>query len=94
MLSPKLMKFCSLSLKLLLKAKNLHLDVLGRLSPLKTQIRELPKENPDDEDENDGYSTPGSAKKKENYIPKERIFQNISSILDEFDLQKSLERRQ
>merc|ERR1711954_636513 len=74
--------------------RELSLDVLGRLSPLKTQIREKPKEKPDDNQENeDGYTTQGSGRKDDNYVPKEQIFQNITSILNGFSLQQNLQRR-
>merc|ERR1711954_442911 len=73
--------------------RELSLEVLGRISPLKTQIREVQKEQAGEDDENeDGYTVTGSGKKK-GYIPKELIFQNITSILNGFNLQKSLERR-
>merc|ERR1711954_196401 len=67
--------------------RELSLDVLGRLSPLKTQIREKPREKPDsEEDRPDGFTTQGSSKKDENYVPKERIYQNVTAILDGFSL--------
>merc|ERR1712081_5469 len=68
--------------------RELSLDVLGRLSPLKTQIRENPKEKPEgEEDSNDGFTTQGSSRKNDNYIPKERIYNNITAILNGFSLQ-------
>merc|ERR1712081_720 len=75
--------------------RELSLDVLGRLSPLKTQIRERNKEKPDSEelDQPDGFTTQGIAKKDENYVPKDRIYQNITSILNGFSLQQNLQRR-
>merc|ERR1712081_70802 len=75
--------------------RELSLEVLGRLSPLKTQIRDVPKEKPDDADEtDDGYIRQGSPRKEDNYIPKDRIFQNITSILNGFALQQNLQKKQ
>merc|ERR1712081_4961 len=75
--------------------RELSLDVLGRLSPLKMQIREAPNEKPDKENQEnlDGYTTQGSAKKDDNYVPKERIYENITAILNGFSLQRNLQRR-
>merc|ERR1712081_1897 len=71
------------------------LDVLGRLSPLKTTIEATPTEenNEEDEDVPEGFTLPGSSKKKENYIPKETIYKNITSILNGFSLQEDIQRR-
>merc|ERR1711954_597335 len=70
--------------------RELSLDVLGRISPLKTQVRPISpgKDNANEDDE--GY-TP--TKKKDDYRPKEDIYANITSILNGFDLQRSLERQ-
>ena len=72
------------------------LNVLGRLSPLKTTCKATPSdENVElEEDDPEGFIQPGSSKKKENYIPKEMIYQNITSILDGFSLQDENQRRQ
>merc|ERR1712081_65553 len=74
--------------------RELSMKVLGRLSPLKTQIRETPKEKAEDDDESpDGFTKQGSAKKKDNYVPKERIYENITAILNGFSLQQNLQKR-
>merc|ERR1711954_117093 len=74
--------------------RELSLDVLGRLSPLKTQVKEKPKEKPvEDEDVNDGFQKQGSPRKEDNYIPKDRIFHNITSILNGFELQHKLQKK-
>merc|ERR1711954_632288 len=75
--------------------RELSLEVLGRLSPLKTQIREKPKEKPETDEANhpDAFTVQGSAKKDNNYVPKERIFQNITAILNGFSVQQNLQRR-
>merc|ERR1711954_294855 len=70
--------------------RELSLDVLGRLSPLKTQIREKLSEKEEETEDLEGFSP---TKKKDNYIPKDVIYANITSILNGFDLQKNLERR-
>merc|ERR1712081_31942 len=70
--------------------RELSLDVLGRISPLKTQVRPiLPGKNDANKDD-EGY-TP--TKKEDSYRPKEAIYANITSILNGFDLQRSLERQ-
>merc|ERR1712112_149911 len=73
--------------------RELSLEVLGRLSPLKTQTKETPKEKTGDVDESDGFTKIGSPRKDDGYIPKERIFQNITSILNGFELQQNLQKR-
>merc|ERR1712081_53255 len=74
--------------------RELSLDVLGRLSPLKTQIREEAKDKTqDDEETSDGFTRQGSPKKDDNYIPKERIYQIITAILNGFLLQQNLQKR-
>merc|ERR1712082_266665 len=70
--------------------RELSLKVLGRISPLKTQVRPKSPEKVLAEDA-EGFSP---TKQKDNFIPKEVIYENITSILNGFDLQKSLERRQ
>merc|ERR1711954_427459 len=70
--------------------RELSLDVLGRLSPLKTQIREKLSEKEEETEDLEGFSP---TKKKDTFVPKEMIYANITSILNGFDLQKSLERR-
>merc|ERR1712081_17378 len=71
------------------------LEVLGRLSPLKTTIKATPTEENYEEDEDvpEGFTHPDSSKKKENYIPKETIYKNITSILNGFSLQEEIQRR-
>merc|ERR1711954_636552 len=71
--------------------RELSLDVLGRISPLKTQIcLNSPEKQENAGEDSEGFST---TKKKDDFIPKEVIYSNITSILNGFDLQKSLERR-
>merc|ERR1711954_279206 len=75
--------------------RELSLEVLGCLSPLKTQIRDVPKEKPEDVEEMSyGFTRQGSPRKEDNYIPKDRIFQNITSVLNGFALQQNLQKKQ
>merc|ERR1712115_87869 len=54
--------------------RELSLDVLGRISPLKTQIREVQKEQAGDDDENEyGYTVTGSGHPKRANLPKHNI---------------------
>merc|ERR1712239_35661 len=69
--------------------RELSLDVLGRISPLKTQIRPTSQEKDEEKEDDEGFSP---TKKKDNYRPKEEIFKNITSILDGFDLQRDLQK--
>merc|ERR1712081_76034 len=74
--------------------RELSLEVLGRLSPLKTQIRETQREKPDDTLVNpDGFTTTGSGRKDDNFIPKDRIYENITAILNGFTVQQNLQRK-
>merc|ERR1711954_52053 len=69
--------------------RELSLEVLGRISPLKTQVRPSQKEKADADEDEEGF-TP--TKSKDEYRPKELIYANITSILNGFDVQRSLER--
>merc|ERR1711954_513079 len=65
----------------------ISLKVLGRLSPLKTQVKAKPEEvGQDDDDVPDGFSIVGSGR-KDGYTPKELIFKNITSLLNGFSLE-------
>merc|ERR1711954_292428 len=73
--------------------RNISLKVLGRLSPLKTQIKAKPDEIEEDDDElPDGFSTVGD-NRKDGYTPKELIFKNITSLLDGFSLEFAQEKQ-
>ena len=80
----------------MLPYRNLSLKVLGAISPLKTQTVEEtkdedePEESPN-EDTND--FTTQRKKIRKNYIPKDQIFQNITTILDRFELERTHSRR-
>merc|ERR1712081_73100 len=72
--------------------RELSLEVLGRISPLKTQIPPSPQEkSKTDAEDAEGFSP---TKSKDDFVPKNVIYSNITSILNGFDLQKNLERRQ
>merc|ERR1711954_406595 len=69
--------------------RNLHLDVLGRLSPLKTSHKENKNPELEEDDESDGnFQQPRRRSRTESFVPKDVIFQNITSILNGFQLQK------
>merc|ERR1711954_231712 len=73
----------------------ISLNVLGRLSPLKTQIKESPEEVEEAEETlPDGFSLPGSGRKKDNFVPKEIIFRNITALLDGFSLEQEQKKTQ
>merc|ERR1711954_423687 len=68
--------------------RNLHLDVLGRLSPLKTSHKE--KHDPEVEEGEvsmENFQQPRRRTRTESFVPKDVIFQNITSILNGFQLQ-------
>merc|ERR1711954_578796 len=71
------------------------LNVLGRLSPLKTTLKATPSDDIREEDDDvpEGFTLNESSKKKENYIDKDTIYRNITSILDGFSLQEESQRR-
>merc|ERR1711954_144188 len=71
------------------------LNVLGRISPLKTTIRatDTDEREKDEDEDPEGFTPVGSAKKKENYVDKETIYRNITSILDGFAIQDENQRR-
>ena len=75
--------------------RNLSLDVLGALSPIKTKTRqdeeEVVEETANLEREDD-FTSPGRRNRRQNFIPKETTFRNITSILDGFDYQRSAQR--
>merc|ERR1712081_53156 len=72
--------------------RELSLYVLGRISPLKTQIcPKSPEKHGIPSEDAEGFSP---TRNKDDFIPKEVIFENITSILNGFDLQKNLEKRQ
>merc|ERR1712081_99774 len=69
------------------------LKVLGKLSPLKTQLKSNPEEvEEDDDDVPDGFSTVGSGR-KDGYTPKDLIFKNITSLLDGFTLEMEQQKK-
>merc|ERR1711954_377634 len=65
----------------------MSLAVLGRLSPLKTQIPEVEKPV-EQEKESDEYQKQGR-RRSQSFIPKETIFRNITAILDGFELKRT-----
>merc|ERR1711954_321831 len=71
------------------------LNVLGRLSPLKTILKATPSDDNREEDDDvpEGFTLTESSKKKENYIDKDTIYKNITSILNGFSTQEETQRR-
>ena len=71
--------------------RNISLEVLGRLSPLKTQTAD-PRETEEPEEaavESDGYQKQGRRSRKPSFTPKETIYCNITVILDGFKIQQN-----
>ena len=64
--------------------RRMSLEVLGRLSPLKTQIPEKEK-NEEPETEMNDFQRQGR-KRTQSFIPKETIFRNITAILNGFEV--------
>merc|ERR1711954_471262 len=69
--------------------RQMSLNVLGRLSPLKTVIPEERPVNEESADEAEGYQAQGRRTRKSSYIPKETIYRNITSILNGFEIKNS-----
>merc|ERR1711954_218808 len=70
--------------------RELSVEVLGRLSPLKTQVRPASPQKDKEVEDAEGF-TPNL--RKDDYRNKDEIYANITSILNGFDLQRSLERQ-
>merc|ERR1711954_592165 len=71
--------------------RNLHLDVLGRLSPLKTSHKEERDPEADDAEVSpDEFQQPKRRSRTESFVPKEVIFQNIIAILNGFQTQQEI----
>merc|ERR1711954_84250 len=66
--------------------RKISLDVLGRLSPLKTSIPERESED-EQETETNGFRKQGR-KRNPSFTPKDTIFRNITAILNGFDLKE------
>merc|ERR1711954_150228 len=73
----------------------ISLKVLGRLSPLKTQLKSNPEEGEEDDSDDDipdGFSTVAN-NKKDGYTPKDLIFKNLTSLLDGFSLELEQQKK-
>merc|ERR1711954_336618 len=68
--------------------RNISLEVLGALTPLKTRTKDL-EENAQEStitlEEEDSFTSPGRSNRRKNYIPKETIFRNLTAIVDGFE---------
>merc|ERR1712081_136124 len=71
----------------MLPYRNLHLDVLGRISPLKT-VTEEKKEAEESDETGDGFQKQRRRSRTQSFTPKNVIFKNITSILDGFHYQQ------
>merc|ERR1712081_92369 len=69
--------------------RELSLEVLGRISPLKTQIRPKSPDKNDEKEDDEGFLP---TKKNDNFRPIDEIYSNITSILNGFDLQRNIQR--
>merc|ERR1712081_87258 len=69
--------------------RQMSLDVLRRLSPLKTVIPEERPVSGESADEADGYQAQGRRTRKSSFIPKETIYRNITSILNGFEIRNN-----
>merc|ERR1711954_221136 len=66
-----------------LPCRELSLDVLGAISPLKTITKDDNEPlSPNKEIDEEGFMTPTKKCARPNYIPKKQMFRNISDILE------------
>ena len=76
----------------------MSLKILGAISPIKPRTKDSSEVTPvseDKEDDGNKFVSPHRKGARENYIPKETIFKNITAILNGFESEtKSYERRQ
>ena len=66
----------------------MSLKVLGAISPIKPRTRDAPEENSaavNKEDDVNQFISPNRKGARDNYIPKETIFNNITAILNGFE---------
>merc|ERR1711954_352850 len=68
--------------------RRMSLEVLGRLTPLKTTIPEEKSDSEEHHEETDGFRKQGRTR-KQNYTPKDVIYRNITAILNGFEVKKS-----
>merc|ERR1711954_342226 len=69
--------------------RKLSLNVLGALSPIKAKTKPNPdvdsaEDEPEDDVDEQGFRKQKSNNSRPNYIPREQIYRNITSILDGF----------
>merc|ERR1711954_452762 len=70
--------------------RELSINVLGSISPVKTLTKESEETDVEESpvtEEADNFTSPGRNHRRPNYIPKEEIFLNITAILDGFETQ-------
>ena len=78
--------------------RKLALEVLGALSPIKAKTKANPAVDEEEDDEEDEAEEGGFQKQKSgncrpNYIPREQIYRNITSILNGFAAEQELKNR-
>merc|ERR1711954_182249 len=78
--------------------RKLSLDVLGALSPIKARTKANPAEDAEEDDneeevEDEGFQKQKSSNCRPNYIPREQIYRNITSILNGFAAEHELKNR-
>merc|ERR1712081_43692 len=74
----------------------ISLDILGALTPLKTFHKDLDKSIEDENTEADKdpeFTSPGRAHRRKNFIPKELIFQNLTAVLNGFEVAEKQKQR-
>merc|ERR1711954_281073 len=74
----------------------ISLDILGALTPLKTFHKEPEKSNEDENNETDkdpDFTSPGRTHRRKNFIPKELIFQNLTAVLNGFEVAEKQKQR-
>merc|ERR1711954_49948 len=78
----------------ILPYRNISLEVLGALTPLKT-INKDADESHEEEAVQPGedFVSPRRTNRRRNYIPKDQIFLNITSILNGFEASHASQRR-
>merc|ERR1711954_232635 len=78
-----------------LSYRNLEINVLGRISPLKTVCKVEASGSEEVEESDAGeFQLDHNRRNNRNYIPKEQIYRNITSILDGFALLSQTEKKQ
>merc|ERR1712081_47753 len=74
--------------------RKMSLEVLGAISPVKPRTKDTPEEVEDSQKEDENtFISPNRRGARENYKPKELIFQNITAILNGFESESNKDGR-